>query len=121
MSLLEWAAHGLRYGIPAALPERRDALVNLSRSVLTQAAVVFGADFTVLELTARPEVLAARLAARGREDAATIAARLARQVALPAGLAVVSLDNSGALADTVAAARAALYAVGDPDSGRRAI
>ncbi len=116
--VLDWAAHGLCYGIPAALPVGRDGLVNLSRSVLRQAAQVFGPGFTVLALQAAPEVLAARLLARGREDAATIAARLARRVdPLPEGLDVVTLDNSGPLALTVAAARAALY----PNSGRRAI
>lgn len=115
---LDWAAHGLRYGIPAGLPADRDVLVNLSRAVLTRAAQVFGPGFMVLALQATPAVLAARLAARGREDAAMIAARLARRGdPLPDGLQVVTLDNSGALADTVAAARAALY----PASGRRAI
>ena len=41
-------------------------LVNLSRSVLLEAQEEFG-DFMVLSVTARPEVLARRLAARGRE------------------------------------------------------
>lgn len=115
--VLDWQAHGLCYGIPRGWPAGRDVLVNLSRAVLGQAGAAFGPGFMVLELTAAPEVLAARLAARGREDAASIAARLARQVTVPEGLAVLRLDNSGALDATVAAARAALY----PDSGRRAI
>ena len=44
------------------------------------------------------EVLAARLAARGREDAAGIAERLAHDVALPENAAIHHLDNSGELA-----------------------
>ncbi|MGH7043675.1 MAG: hypothetical protein ACREFY_16315, partial [Acetobacteraceae bacterium] len=44
-------------------------------------------------LTASPEVLAARLVGRGREPAADIAARLARTVALPAGLGVETVLN----------------------------
>lgn len=119
--ILDWAAHGSRYGIPVTLPAGRDALVNLSRGALAQARDVFGPDtgraFMVLELTAAPDVLATRLAARGREDAPAIAARLARTVDLPAGLDIIRLDNSGAVAATVAAARAALY----PDNGSRAI
>jgi ribose 1,5-bisphosphokinase len=68
--------------------------------------------FAVLSLTATPEVLAQRLQGRGRESAADIARRLARaDNALPAGLdRVVTIDNSGALEDTVAAVLAAFRA-----------
>lgn len=106
--LLHWQAHGLRYGIPkevgTVLASGRPAMVNLSRAVLREAqAVVPG--MAVLSLTARPEVLATRLAGRGRESAEEIARRLARaSYALPDGLArVVTLDNSGALEDTILA------------------
>jgi ribose 1,5-bisphosphokinase PhnN len=47
----------------------------------------------VVEITAPPAVLAARLAARGRESAADIEARLARQVG--ASEADVVLVNDG--------------------------
>jgi ribose 1,5-bisphosphokinase len=64
----------------------------------------------VLELTAAPEVLAQRLAARGRESAEDIARRLQRaDYALPEGLArVVTTDNGGALDKTVAQVLSAL-------------
>lgn len=103
---LHWAAHGLRYGIPATaraeLAAGRLLLFNGSRAMLAEAAQVF-AGLRVLHVTARPEVLAARLAARGREGAREIAARLARaEMPLPAGLAVDEIDNSGALEAAVA-------------------
>ena len=113
---LSWQAHGLRYGIPAAvdkeLKQGRDLLVNLSRSVLPAAHWRrFGdGSMPVLLLTASPAVLRARLMARGREAGAEIDARLARAgFALPGGITAIHIDNSGPLADTVQRALAALY------------
>lgn len=103
---LHWQAHGLSYGIPVEVYDLRKGaravLVNLSRGVLRAAQDRFG-DLIVLSLTAAPEVLAERLAARGREDAADRARRLDRAGApLPAGLRrVIEVDNSGALEATV--------------------
>lgn len=111
---LHWGAHGLRYGVPVEIDTLREAsdgvLVNLSRSVLPEAQARFG-DLIVLALEATPEVLAARLAGRGRETADDQAKRLARaDLPLPQGLRrVVRLDNSGALGATVKAAQAAIY------------
>ncbi|MFO7920141.1 MAG: phosphonate metabolism protein/1,5-bisphosphokinase (PRPP-forming) PhnN [Nioella sp.] len=109
---LWWEAHGLLYAIPASVHRTLalgiDALANLSRAQLEQAAAVFPA-FHVLHVTAAPEVLAARLAARGRETADQVRARLARQVPLPKGLPVTEVDNGGRLADAVDAALSALY------------
>jgi ribose 1,5-bisphosphokinase len=107
---LSWRAHGLRYGVPqseiAALDADRTGLVNLSRAVLGRAVAVWP-RLSVLSVTAPAEVLEGRLAARGREDAAEIAARLSRPVpAIPEGLPVLTLDNGGPLAASVAAARA---------------
>ncbi len=113
---LHWPAHGLHYGIPKEIESLRQGasgvLVNLSRGVLLQAQAAFD-DFRVLSVTARPEVLAARLAARGREDAAEVQRRLVRaSKPLPAGLAKVhEIDNSGDLGAAVMAARAALQPV----------
>jgi ribose 1,5-bisphosphokinase len=113
--VLWWDAHGLRYGIPRAIVERldegTDVIANLSRGALPDARRFFR-GMVVLALTARPEVLAERLAGRGRESAEDIAARLARAGEhAVAGPDVVVLDNSGTPAGTVAAARAALYPV----------
>lgn len=110
---LHWQAHGLRYGIPRDIEELRDGaggvLVNLSRGVLLEAQEVFG-DLVVLSVTARPEVLAARLAARGREDSGEVRQRLSRAgKPLPEGLRRVhEIDNSGALSAAVSAALTAL-------------
>jgi len=83
--------------------------VNLSRGVLDEARRLFP-GMRVLSLTARPEVLAMRLSGRGRETAEDIAERLARaQEFAVSGDDVIRLDNSGSLAESVAAARAALY------------
>lgn len=110
---LAWEAHGLCYGIPAGiarpLDAGRDVIANLSRGVLDAARRQFPGT-VVLALHARPEVLAARLAQRGRESAAEIEARLARMDGFRVeGADVVQVDNSGSLDQTVAALRAALY------------
>lgn len=111
--VLSWPAHGLRYGVPVDINEqRKDAkilLVNLSRSVLVEAQEAFG-DFSVVSLSADPEVLVARLAARGRENAADQARRLSRaSLALPEGLSrVIEVDNSGSLDHTISTILAVL-------------
>lgn len=102
---LHWQAHGLRYGIPANIyadmARGHPVLFNGSRAMLGEASQVF-ADLTVVHITARREVLAARLAARGRESADQIARRLDRaELPLPGGLRVAEIDNSGALTDAV--------------------
>jgi phosphonate metabolism protein PhnN/1,5-bisphosphokinase (PRPP-forming) len=92
---LAWGAHGLRYGIPADIADDlaagRVVVANVSRGVIAEAAGRF--PVRVIEVTASPEVLAARLSARGRETGADIAARLARSVALPDGVQKVTVLN----------------------------
>ena len=92
---LQWQAHGLRYGIPrgieAELAAGRVVLANLSRTVVAQAATRY--PFAVLEIAAAPALRAARLAARGREAAADIAARLSREAPLPTGLRLLRVVN----------------------------
>lgn len=103
---LSWRAHGLAYGIPRTVGQQLeqgcDVLANLSRAVLPVAQQRFD-RFAVLSLTAPAEVLARRLARRGRESEAEIAARLGRRGPnLPEGLPVIAVDNSGSLEQTVA-------------------
>jgi phosphonate metabolism protein PhnN/1,5-bisphosphokinase (PRPP-forming) len=92
---LWWDAHGLAYGIPRAVEDDlaagRVVVANLSRGVLAQAAARY--RLRVLVITAPLPVLAARLAARGRESAQDVAARLAREAPLPDGLDVVTVMN----------------------------
>ncbi len=103
---VHWQAHGLRYGIPVSVRDKldngTDCLVNFSRSALADAAAIFQ-RFTVLNVTARPETLALRLAARARETDEEIGERLAQaDKPLPAGLDILHLSNDGLLAETVA-------------------
>ncbi len=113
---LHWQAHGLSYGIPASIAARlsggQDCLVNLSRAMLSVAQARFE-TLIVLNLTARPETLALRLQARGREDSDQIAKRLTRAAApLPDGLRHVhQIENDSPLPQTVSEAISILYPV----------
>ncbi len=109
---LSWVAHGLSYGIPtildSVLASGRDAIFNGSRAALPLAVARYP-RLRVLNIVADARVLAARLAARGREDAASRALRLGRaDRALPDGLDVVEIDNGGALERSVEAFLTAL-------------
>lgn len=111
--VLDWQAHGLSYGLPRAGLAGGPKLMNLSRRVLAQAAALLP-GLRVIHVTARPEVLAARLAARGRETPAQIAARIARETApWPPAIPVAHVDNSATLACATEAFLAALEQV-DP-------
>ncbi|WP_085578221.1 MULTISPECIES: phosphonate metabolism protein/1,5-bisphosphokinase (PRPP-forming) PhnN [unclassified Pseudomonas] len=107
---LSWQANGLSYGIPVQIDQwlqsGRHVLVNGSRGHLAEAFERYPTLLPVL-LTVRDDVLRERLLRRGRETLAQIDARLARNALFVAGDAVGEapihrLDNSGALADTVA-------------------
>ncbi|MCT4610475.1 MAG: phosphonate metabolism protein/1,5-bisphosphokinase (PRPP-forming) PhnN [Pelagimonas sp.] len=102
---LSWRAHGLAYGVPVSVCEQLDkgvdVLVNLSRTVLEEARDKFP-GFVTLLLTAPAEVLAARLAGRGRESTEEIARRLERaEFTLASGLPVIEVSNDGPLEQTV--------------------
>lgn len=93
---LHWQAHDLHYGIRRSeAPDDRLVVLSVSRSVLAQAAAL--RRLRVIEITAPREILAERLARRGRETAAQIHARLDREVPLPPQLDVVRIDNDGPL------------------------
>ncbi|WP_163850892.1 phosphonate metabolism protein/1,5-bisphosphokinase (PRPP-forming) PhnN [Pseudooceanicola aestuarii] len=121
--VLHWRAHGLRYGIPRSvevdLEAGHDVVANLSRAVLGTARARIS-RVVVIQLSAPAEVLAERLAARGRESAEDIAARLRRaDFALPAGIAAWAVDNSGPLDQTVARLLALLDQDDSPRTGTR--
>jgi ribose 1,5-bisphosphokinase len=94
--VLSWSAHGLRYGIPKSALDAPVVVANVSRGVIAEAATRH--DVRVIEVTAPPEVLAARLAARGRESAGDVARRLARTATIPGGVTVTTVWNDGTLA-----------------------
>ena len=110
--VLDWQAHGLSYGIPVSvedlLAQGTTVIANLSRGMIAAARGRFD-PFRAIVVTAPAQVLAQRLAARGRESEAGIAARLDRAgYAAPTGPDVYTVDNGRRLEDGVAAFRAAL-------------
>jgi phosphonate metabolism protein PhnN/1,5-bisphosphokinase (PRPP-forming) len=110
--VLSWRAHGLAYGIPASIRTALDAgnlvIANTSRGVIA-AAEALGAPVAVLNVTAAPEILAERIAKRGRETAADIAARLKREAPITARTAtVIDVLNDGTLEEGAARFLAAL-------------
>lgn len=102
-----WEAHGLRYGLPVSVNLKVEqgtvAIANVSRGILPALRESY-ANFIVVHITASYEVLAQRLAARGREDAEEIKRRLMRAAPNPCDPAdAVVIDNSGVVADAGAA------------------
>jgi ribose 1,5-bisphosphokinase len=101
---LRWHAHGIDYGIPddidADLRDGRIVVASVSRSVVAEAASRY--EVRVIAVSASVDVLAARLLARGREDAADIARRLARDVPLPGGVGTETVVNDGTLEEGAA-------------------
>jgi ribose 1,5-bisphosphokinase len=96
---LHWQAHGLWYGVPAVvlewIAEGHVVVANGSRAVLSEARSRFRA-LHVVSITAPRPVLAARLAARGRESSADIADRLARSGAFaPDDCPSSEINNNG--------------------------
>ncbi len=96
--LLSWSANGLSYGLPGGLgfdlQAGRIVIANVSRAVLPEARQRFPRHL-VVHVVAAPEVLEARLSARGREDAAAQQARLARALLHDAKVCPdITIDNS---------------------------
>ena len=113
---LSWSAHGLSYGIPAEILTAAPVVVaNVSRGVIAQAAANY--PVRVLEVTAPPGILAARLAARGRETAAAVARRLTRTATIPADVNVATVLNDDSLEQGVARFAAALRRIVDAAAG----
>lgn len=95
---LNWQAHGLHYGLPksleAEIAQGRIVIANISRRILDDVRRLFSSRKIIL-ITARPEVLAERLSARGRESREQIEQRLLREVIFDQEEKdVVIIDNS---------------------------
>lgn len=119
--LLAWSAHGLRYGIPLAvrddLADGRTVVINVSRGVITTAQAICPRT-SVVHITAAPDVLAARIAARGRETVEDIRGRLSREAPLPVCRGgVVEIRNEGSIAEAADALLAHLMSL-SPDRQR---
>ncbi len=110
---LSWEAHGLHYGLPASIAADiaggRVVVMNGSRAMVATARAQFPGTMVVL-IEARPEVRAERLAGRGRETAAEVAGRLAREVQASIENAI-RVDNSGSIDEGSARFLAALRAM----------
>lgn len=101
--VMDWESHGCCYGIGTEinywLAMGLNVVVNGSRGYLGTALELYP-DMKVIWISADAGLMAARLARRGRESKAEIAARLGRAPhapALPAGN-VVRIRNDGPLA-----------------------
>jgi phosphonate metabolism protein PhnN/1,5-bisphosphokinase (PRPP-forming) len=116
----------LAYGIPAAelsgIACGQVVIVNISRGVIPVAERLAGRA-TVVNITAPNAVLAKRLAARGRESEADIAARLAREAPLRTQSAtLVTIQNDRTVAEAAAefagVLRGLAVGVGEPELNR---
>lgn len=115
---LHWRAHGLGYGIPRSIVDDlaagRSVVVNASRTMIDEARRRFD-RVLVVSVVAPVDVLAERLARRGRETPERIRLRLERLARVPIeGADVLSLDNSGPIeraGDRLVGAVAALAGV----------
>lgn len=100
--LITWAAHGLLYGLPRTLVDEqakgKHIIANGSRAVIEQLRSLVS-NLVLIEITAPIDVLAKRIAQRGRETEAEITERLARQVSpLPVDVRTHRIQNDQSLA-----------------------
>ena len=116
---LHWQAHGLSYAIDRsvvpALAAGATVVCNVSREALPVAREKFN-DVKIVAITAPEAVLAARLAARGRESPEAMSERLARNDAFAADQSKdaapdVTISNAGRPEDAAKALAAFLVTV----------
>lgn len=103
---LHWQAHGLSYGIRRdiinSLNMGQSVIVNVSRSVINSAEGL-GFPVVVISILCRPEILAERIAARGREPHADIMTRLKRDAPINVTTAkLVEIRNETSLEEASA-------------------
>jgi len=120
--LVTWQAHGLHYGLDASLrdvlAQGRHVIANGSRAILPKL-IGRVPRLVIVEVSAPVEVLAERIAGRGRETPEQIAARLARTVtAYPPGIPLLRVSNDSTSEVGIARFIATLQAcVAPPKSG----
>tara|TARA_Y100001970_G_scaffold294286_1_gene449815 strand:+ start:32218 stop:33930 length:1713 start_codon:yes stop_codon:yes gene_type:complete len=103
--MLDWQAHGLKYGISEIyekhLARGVTVVANVSRGVIKDAITCYSPT-VVLEISASPEILSERLAKRGRETTDEIHTRLSRDAArIPASATKVTILNNGSLREGI--------------------
>src|SRR3977135_2903142 len=95
---MHWQAHGHCYALPRAIEDDlragRTVVANVSRTVVDAMRRAY-ADVTVVSITAPPEILTQRLAARGRGSDGPIEHRLRRAVGEAHAAPDVTIINVG--------------------------
>lgn len=95
---VHWEAHGHSYALPLDINDDiragRAVVANVSRTVIGALRQAY-ANVVVVAITAPPDVLAQRLAARARHSDGNLADRLARSVDDASANADVTILNAG--------------------------
>jgi ribose 1,5-bisphosphokinase len=95
---MHWEAHGHRYALPRSIDDDvragRTVVFNASRTVIETGRRAY-AHVVVVSITAPPNVLAERLASRGRDSDGPIEPRLRR--AVDEAVADATIVNVGAI------------------------
>ena len=108
---LWWQAHGLKYGLPISIDtdirSGRTVVCNASRGAVNNARARYS-DVLCALVTARAELLVARLEGRSRHSDGSFIDRIERNAMYAEFSADILIDNSGALEVAVNALTAAL-------------
>lgn len=95
---VHWEAHGHSYALPIDINDDiragRAVVANVSRTVIGELRKTY-ANVVVVAITAPPDVLAQRLAARARHSDGNLADRLTRSVDDATARADVTILNAG--------------------------
>jgi ribose 1,5-bisphosphokinase len=95
---VHWDAHDHAYALPVEINDDiragRTVVANVSRTVIGTLRQAY-AHVVVVAITAPPEVLAARIAARARRSDGNVQERLSRSVDDPSAQADVTIVNAG--------------------------
>jgi ribose 1,5-bisphosphokinase len=99
---VHWEAHGHGYGLTGAIDDElrsgRTVVANVSRTVIDAVRRSY-AKVTVVSITAPPEILKQRLAARARSSDGQIERRLNRAVSDSAAVPDLTIVNVGGAED----------------------
>ena len=100
--VLHWQAHGHAYGVPRQIDDEirggNTVVVNVSRTIIADARRRYR-NVTVVSITAPADILAARLAARGRASDGSIGERVQRAALRDTAAPDVVISNVGAADD----------------------
>lgn len=114
---LWWQAHGLKYGLPISIDTDigcgRTVVCNASRGVVESSRLRYRRVTSVL-ITARADLLTARLEARSRDSDGLLAERIERNGRYADFSADIVIDNSGVLEEAVNVLTATLLGKGAP-------